>query len=384
MSDAARHALYYVLESAYGTTPASPTMSRLRHTGTTLGLSKSTNVSDELRPDRQITDSRHGTKQIGGDFNFEFSYNSFDALLQAVLCGTWTPAISLEGVDAEYTAATKTVELDGISIGDLEVGDIVSIDGSDQNDGTYTVASIVNDQTFTVEEALVDEALGTAPADFIAQRTVLKAGTTRRSFTVMRHFSDQQTADKPFHIFRGVELNTMSLTLQPDAIVTGSFTVVGKNQEVSEDGIANQTLSEPTTTQPFDSFTGSIKEDGTAIGVPTGLQLTLENGLEPRFVLFDDETIQPSIGRSNLSGSLDVYFENSELLEKFIAETESTLEFTITDLDGNSYRFYLPNIKYNGGQPDTQGQGSVTLSMPIQALYDETAESQVVVSKIPA
>lgn len=314
MANASRHALYLVAESAYGTLPATPSFIRVRNTGTTLATTKETNVSEELSPDRQIKDFRHGTKQVGGDINFELSYGSFDKLIEAVMMGTWTE------VDPDP-------------------------------DPIYDV---------------------------------LKAGVTRRSFSVLRHFTDILSGGKPFHTYLGVEFNTFSLTMAPGAIITGSFGVLGREPGLSTTAPAGSTLGSPSSTKVFDTFTGSLEENNTLIGIVTELNFTLENGLEPRFVLFDDRTINPSEGRSNATGQVTVYFEDATMLEKFLDETPSSLDATVTDEEGNSYRFYFPHIKYTGGQPDVTGEGPITLAMPFQAIYDETEESQLVIERHPA
>ena len=77
----ARHDLTYIAEVTYGTTPSSPALKAIRHTGTTLGLSKDSIESEELREDRQIAHYRHGNKSVSGDINFELSYTSFDDLM---------------------------------------------------------------------------------------------------------------------------------------------------------------------------------------------------------------------------------------------------------------------------------------------------------------
>ena len=85
----ARHDLSFIVESTYGTTPSTPAFTKIRHTGTTLGLSKEALESEELREDRQVQFFRHGTKSVGGDINFELSYGGLDSLIEAVFCGTW-------------------------------------------------------------------------------------------------------------------------------------------------------------------------------------------------------------------------------------------------------------------------------------------------------
>lgn len=309
MADGSRHSMRFVAEASYGVTPATPAFTPIRHTGTTLGLSKEALQSEEIRNDRQIADFRHGARQVAGDMSVELSFSSFDTILEALLGGTWATDTPSAGIDQ------------------------------------------------------------------------LKAGTTRRSFTVERFFGDIASLDKPYHRYTGVEFNTMQLQINANAMVTGTFGVVGKDMATDTAIIAGSTYGSPTTTSPLDSFTGTLEEAGTTIAVITEIQLNLDNGLDPRFVVGSKTTIRPSIGRSNISGTITAYFENSLLLDKFINETESSIKFALPDGLGNELRVELPRIKYTGGQPDVQGEGPITLSMPFQALLDSATSTNIIIER---
>lgn len=305
MADASRHSMFFVEETAYSVTPTNPALQTLRHTGTTLGLSKNTTLSEELRADRQIRNFRHGTKQVGGDISTELSYETFNDLIEAVLLGTW----------------------------------------------------------------------GAGPTP------VLKAGTTRRSFTIVRQFSDLDPGEGPIHRFEGVEFDTWNLSLVPDGIVQSTFGIVGRRQNTPVDAFPiGSTFPPASTKDPFDSFTGAIEEGGSPIAIVTEIAFTLENAIQARFVIGSDETIRPMIGRSNLSGQMTVYFEDAILLSKFIDETSSTLKFTLVK-GADNYEFFMPRITYNAGQPDVQGQSAVTLTMPFQALYDDAEATNLKITR---
>lgn len=205
----------------------------------------------------------------------------------------------------------------------------------------------------------------------------LKAGTTRRSFSVERKYGDYD-GSALYHLFTGVEFNTFSLSIAPNAIVTGSAGVMGNDMGT---GTASAgTTNAPTTQCPFESFTGTIKEGGSTIGIVTELSLSLDNGMQAKNVIGSAVGLQPSIGRSSLTGQLTAYFEDNTLLDKFVNDTNSSIEFSLTDGTG-TYAFTLPNIKYSGGATDVSGEGPVTLPMPFTALYDTTSDSQIVVTK---
>lgn len=397
-ADSARHNAYFVAEGTYGTTPVNPTMKRLRHTGVTLATSKTSAVSEELRGDRQISDFRHGNKQVGGELSCELSYSSHDDLIEAVLLGTWAPKFDLTSALLTANSADDVFDIDlavyTAAQLEIHVGDVFTSSGWTEaaNNGVFKVSSVSFDEVnarIGVTDidgdpvALTDDS-GDVNTRFLSEAYGVRAGTTRRSFTVMRHFTDLLEADKPFHSYMGVELNTWSLTVAPGAIVTTTFGVLGREPALAGTAPAGSTLQAPTTTRPFDSFTGSLLEGGTTLGIVTEISMTLENGLEPFFVLFDDLTDRPSIGRSNLTGQITVRFKNATMLEKFLDETPSSLDFTLVDKAGNELRFILPNISYTGGQPDASGQGAITLAMPFQAILDPATGTQISVYRTAA
>lgn len=305
----ARHSMAYIAEVTRGTTPATPAFANIRHVGTSLGLSKTTIESGEIRDDRQIAFMRHGNKSVAGDISVEMSYSTFDDLIEAVMCGTWATGVPSAGIDQ------------------------------------------------------------------------LKVGTSRRYFTFERKFANLAVPE--WHRYTGAEINTFSVSIAPDAVVTGTFGVIAKDTSIGTAIIVGATYGAATTTQPFTSFEGTITEGGSAIAIVTSLEMTLENGLNPLFVVGDATSDVPSIGRSRVSGTMSVYFQSKTLLEKFINETASALIFTLVDPAGNQYEFTLPNIKYTGGQPDVSGDGEVTLSMPFMALYDATEGSNLTIERNP-
>lgn len=295
------HRLAYIAEVTYGTTPATPAFTTLRHTACSLGLSKDAVESDEIRGDRHISDFRHGNKSVSGDVEAELIYREYDTLLEAALCGTWSTG-------------------------------------------------------------------------------VLKTGTTRRSFTVERTFQDITQYIR----YTGCEVNGFTLKLSPNKMVSLGFSLIGKDQIAPAGAIIlGATYSALSTTSQFDSFNAVINEGGSAIALITEAEIKLENGIEPQFVIGSSTTLRPAIGRSNVTGSITAYFEDATLLNKFRNETESALDITLTDPAGNTLKFQLGNITYTSGQPDVSGEGSVTISMDFQAVYDSADASNIVITRNP-
>ena len=211
---------------------------------------------------------------------------------------------------------------------------------------------------------------------------VLKTGTTRRSFTFERKFGDLDTPE--FHRYTGCEINSMALSVAPNQMIGLTFGIVGKDIALATSEVASSTYSADAGETPFDSFTGSITEGGSTIAVVTALELTLENGLEPLFSVGSQTTSQPAIGKSRVTGSLTTYFDSKALYEKFVNETSSSIQLTLTDVDGNDYIIDIGNVKYNSGQPDVAGEGPVTIAMDFVGLYDSSDASNIVITRSTA
>jgi hypothetical protein len=246
---------------------------------------------------------------------------------------------------------------------------------ADQTHGTYNVAGDVPiELSYDSFDDLIEAALGGTWST-----NVLKAGTTRRSFTIQRHFAD--LGDNPFHVFTGCEVDSFSLEVAPNAKVTGAFSLLGSGfvTQAATQGV----VAAPNTNATMSSFEGALLEGGSPVAVVTSINLNLENGLETRFVVGQKETIRPQIGRSNVSGEITAFFESSALLNKFINETESSLAIQLDDVDGNQYLIELPRIKYNSGSTPVQNEGAISITLSFQALYDQAEATNIKITRTP-
>lgn len=293
------HGLSYVAETVMGTTPGTPAMKSVRHTSCSLGLTKESFQSNELRSDRQVSDLRHGVKKVEGEVGFELSYGAFDDLLAAALFGAWNT-------------------------------------------------------------------------------NILKAGVTYRSFTMERRFTDIAQYQK----FTGVLIDSMSLNITPNGMVTGSFGLVGMDTSLS--GTSLGTPTSVATNSPFDGFGGTLQEGGLAIAAISAITLELQNSLDPFFAVGSDSAVGITAGRCVVNGTVTAAFQNTALLNKFIEETESSLRLGISDPLGNELEIYLPRIKYSGGDIPAQNEGRILMNMPFTALLDSVTGTNIQLTRTAA
>lgn len=209
---------------------------------------------------------------------------------------------------------------------------------------------------------------------------VLKAGVTAKSFTVERAFADVSE----FQPFTGVMANTMSLNIVPNGMVTGTLGLIGTGVMTPASSALDAAVSAAAANPPFDGFTGSITEGGSSAQV-TSLDIEINNNLNPVYVIGSDTAPQVLAGRSIVTGNLSAFFESEALLNKFLAETESSLSVTLEGAAGGDLTILLPRIKYTAASLDvTNADDGILVQMPWQALRDVSEATNIKITRVPA
>jgi len=205
---------------------------------------------------------------------------------------------------------------------------------------------------------------------------VLKAGTTRRSFTIERFFADITRYRRAV----GCEFNSFSLECPASGIVTGTFGVIGMDDTGAGTAIASSTYTADPNENVMDSLSGSITVGGSAVSCITSIKLTLENGIENLPVVGETTRIRGAAGRSIVTGELTAFYQDDTLLDAFEDETEVAIVFTLTD-GVATYTFTLPKVKFTGGKPEVGGEREVSITMPFQAIYSSSDATQLKIER---
>jgi len=223
------------------------------------------------------------------------------------------------------------------------------------------------------DEFLESAMLGTWDSSPAAAPDTLKVGTTQK------HFSIEDAAEdiSEFRLFTGMTVSTMSISIAPNQMVTGTFDFVGKG--MTQNSTTGSTGGTPTAIgnyAPFDSYSGSLTEGGSPVAIITGIDFSVSNSLAPTFVVGSDETPQLEYGRAVVEGTITAYYEDEALINKFLNETESAINIGVNNPAGDAlYSFIFPRVKYNGAAVPVQNPQSRIITLPFVALYDETAET---------
>jgi len=291
-----RSSLAYIAETAFGTTPASPTFAYLPFNTHSIDLSKDRVEGNEIQSDRMTRVDRHGNKQAGGSVEVDLRKADFDEFIESAFFSSFSTDVVKIGTTPKY---------------------------------------------FTIEDAAED----------ISQ----------------------------YRAFTGMAVSGMSVSIAPNQMVSTTFDMVGKDMtQAATTASTGGTPTAASSNQPFDSYSGTISDGGSAVSIVTSIDFSIQNSLAPTFVVGSDAAQSLEYGRAVVEGTMTVYYEDATLINKFLNETESTIEVSVDDPTGaNSYTFLFPRVKYNGASVPVQNPQSRLITMPFVGLYDATEGTNI-------
>lgn len=88
-----RSSLAYITETAFGTTPSSPTFAYLPINSHSLDLTKDRVEGNEIQADRMPRVDRHGNKQAGGSIEADLRQGDFDDLIASAMLSSWSTSV---------------------------------------------------------------------------------------------------------------------------------------------------------------------------------------------------------------------------------------------------------------------------------------------------
>ena len=357
MSDSNRVQLSYIKETTWGVTPATAPPTEIRMTGESLTYDLSNTTSAEIRSDRQVSDLIQSGASMTGGFNFEFSYASFDDFLAGALWSTWSTKISTTSTAISVATASslnKFVTSVATDISGIVVGQWIKTSGfaAATNNGYFQVTAVAT-TSLTVGTALQKV---TAGATVTLQARYIRNGVTENSFSVERNHTDLSNVH---FIYTGLVCNSMSLSLNAQNIATGSFDFVGKASTVSTGAMSSGTMVGANDNTAFNAISNvaNILENGVAIAscLMQSFDFSLGNNVRGLTSIGFAGNCDIGVGQIDVTGTLNAYFKDTALYTKYINGTETSISFRLTDIDGNSYIFTFPRIKF---ESDKQNAGS--------------------------
>lgn len=210
---------------------------------------------------------------------------------------------------------------------------------------------------------------------------VLKNGTTRKSFTIEKEFSDVGK----FEYFRGCEVTQMAISMAASQFVTGSFSIMAR-QSASGTATLATTKTPATTTPVFNTtyhMTGlAINGAEYADGIQS-LAFSLNNNAREQRQIGSKDLAGVGMGSALLTGTLNCYFGNATTItDAYDNDTPVKIEF-ILQAAGSLYTVTLPAVKFSGKRHVAGGINTdVQLEMSFQSVFDEAEGCEIKIVRL--
>jgi hypothetical protein len=368
MSDSSSVQLYYLEESVWGTTPGSA-LKELRFTQESLAQATETAVSEEIRSDRMVSDIIRTSINAGGDVGIELSYGAHDDLIAGALANAWTTPLNLTGsftfaINSPNSTGSISAAASPAPFANVQVGQWVKFDRTGSptaNNGYYLVTAKPDADTITVSPA--PATAGTMTGTLKGSH--LRNGTTRKSFTLEKLYSD--LSPQQYQAFTGMRVGSMELTIAPGAIVNGQFGFSGKQGLSSGATVGTGAPTAAATNDVMNAVDniGNIRIDGAAAAAGvyfTEVAFNVNNNPRNQPAIGSLANVGIGLGRTQITGTISSYFQNRDLFDRYLAFSALSLSFTATDAAGNAYLYHFPSIKFTNGQAVAGGNDQDVLA----------------------
>lgn len=344
-----------------------------RSTGNSISGTTETIESNELRKGRTKSAPRRGNSSAEGTHDLELSPTTFDDLLEAALRNNWKrwSSDTDSAINLDHTAFNPGFFLTRC----------VDPEEKEYNhDKNFGARRLINDGVLGHEDGMLK-----VPAGCVVHE--LTCGSADIKYSLLKKFGGVDGEDL-YQEFKHIAVNTLSLSVQIGAIVTGSFGMMGNNnpkimtEDVArayfggedsdrfEDGVTtgNSFIEnlpvKSTDTDQFTSREGDLWINGKNITFATNLTLELNNGLEKKYAIFVKDAISTQPLSLDVTGDLTTYLvagESDELYNSGIDDETNEIIFQFQNKEVDPDFIYLFQIfQTKIGDQNLQANGADT------------------------
>jgi len=381
MSDTNRTKLSCIAEAVYGVQETGSNLQVMRLRSDGLNRTATVTRSGEIRANRRLAGVRTTGKAVSGSLAYELSYGTFDDLFKAVmLSAAWSSPVTVTAATISAADADNSYNDSGSGFGSLVAGQWVYVSGftTAANNGFRKIATQTSSKITVTGGTLVNEDAGDTVS--IKQGGRIVDGTTLVTYNFERKYEDLSNI---YALFLGVALNTVSLNVPTEGIITGSFDCIGFDEQTlaASGGTGYDAV---TTTDPMQTEDViAIMENQVASGF-VNWTMSLNNNLRLRREA-PSGIIGVGTGQADVSGTMQIHFQNSTMYDKWLDETPSSIALCVQDLAGNKYVLDFPQVRFTAGERNVSGPSAdVTANLGWTAYEHATEACQITITRWPS
>ncbi len=385
-ASANRVALAYIPEVTFGVTPAT-TAAYLRMTGESLAFDLTKENDKEITASAEMTSVTTVDAQAAGDVKIHMQYAEYDRLLASTLRSAWV-AYGVNGVGTTFvgsaTAGTMGTVASVITAGaaptttsafsNLKPGQWFKLlMPTHANDGAIVrvSTSVATSATTVTLDVNTPLAAATSIASTAISTSRLDNAVALKSFTIERQVAEVTQ----YQTFRGMYPSKFSTSFAAGSLTEGTFTFLGKN--MTRTGVSGLTGT-PDASATYEiqnavTGVGNIWENGAPLTSTSimSLSIDLDSGLRAQKAIGTLGLVGVGIGTFVAKGTMEVYFADGTMLDKFLADTFTAVSFS-TARDGNGYVFTMPRVQLTSAKVMAGGRDTdLMMSFEFTAYSDK-------------
>lgn len=368
-------------------------------TGESLNFDIKTEMSKVLRSDRLIASHVQVGASAAGDLNVEHQYRQYDWAYESVMGSafsvygtngvTGTAIATLTPTSTTLTAGVAPTANDAFTT--LDKGQwftIVPQAAASAAVKAYCASRAFRVSTVTAPTSTVITLDAATPID----TAILSAALTNAKISTSRCYTGTNmwsytleiahTDINLFRVYRGMIPSKINWKLSVGSIVSGSISFIGKDM-INPLPTTTQ-MGTPVAALTYDSANATrgvfdILENGTSISALTYIKsadITFDGSLRNQEAVgvFGIAGIAP--GTFKIGGTMEVYFAEASLYNKFLAGQATSLTIPVLDSAGNGYIYYFPKFIYSAAKVNASGADQDnTLSVTFECDFDTDSTS---------
>jgi hypothetical protein len=296
--------------------------------------------------------------------------------------------------ESEQSTAATISTVSGVAtlstdIGTPAVGDHLIYDNNGWHD--LFIETVSSDTSFTVVKAD-----GSIPADITGKavnwlgksslwKHTFKIHPTNKlpSMTIERGYLDLDTPQ--YFQYLGCKVNSMQLSFGGDGQLVCNMGVMGADEVLTPTAYDNGITSYNYYIDEFQNFEATIKEGNVASDVIKTFSLEVNNNLDGSAYVIagaGKRKYMPE-GIASVTGNVNALFENTSLLAKATADTETSIEYLLTKSSGESLKIKLNELTFAPKSPSVSGPSGVVVDLNYSAYYlNDSSASAVIVELV--
>jgi hypothetical protein len=377
----------------WGEPPAAGTARLLRRVTANFNLTRENYASNENRQSYQVADMRLGTRSVTGSIEGELSPGSYSDLLEAVVARDFTAVTAITGLSVTIATSgsnyTITRSTGSWLTGGVGPGMVCRLTAGSFNAANLNKNFVVLSATATVLTVFVLNGLSLVAEGPIASSTlsvpgkqtfVPLTGHTDQSFTVEERYSDIAQYER----YVGNRVSNFSVSMPATGMSTVSISMVGKDMDRAANTAYFTSPTGQSLTGILAASNGVIIIDGAVVAIITSADIAIERATENAVTSGSNSLAGIFTGKIATSGTLNMYFIDGVMREKFSSDTEVTLVFGMTETSSaasNAVVFTVPRAKL-GSFEKADAENGITASSTFTALENSITTGGLVATSL--